>query len=107
MSPLQAGRAGKPVLLGTLPFVACPRYLDGGRGRNKEIIQFGWRGVPDIALDVWVTQDREGLKGERHLHSLLLFHNPDAQSSVLPTCFLGKARRARTGTTGNNNTKSS
>ncbi len=42
-------------------------------------------GGPDIALDVWVTQEQEGLKGERHLRSLLLFHNPDAQSSVWAT----------------------
>ena len=39
------------------------------------------RGGPDIALDVWVTQEQEGLNGERILSNLLLLHNPDAQSS--------------------------
>ncbi len=41
-----------------------------------------WRGGLNIALDVWVTQEQEGLKSERVPHNLLLLHNPDAQSSV-------------------------
>ena len=36
-------------------------------------------------LGVWVTQTPEGWKGERVLRNLLLFHNPDAQSSVWAT----------------------
>ena len=47
------------------------------------------RGGPDAVLSVWVTQEQEGLKGERVHRNLLLFHNPDAQSSVwatLPRC---------------------
>ena len=43
------------------------------------------RGGPDIALDVWVTQEQEGLKVERLLRNLLLLCNPDAQSSVWAT----------------------
>ncbi len=31
-----------------------------------------------------MRQEQEGLKGERDLHSLLLFHNPDARSSDWP-----------------------
>lgn len=42
-------------------------------------------GGTEIALDVWVTQEQEGLKGGRFLRSLLLFHNPDTQSSVWVT----------------------
>ena len=45
----------------------------------------GWRGGPNIALDVWVTQEQEGLKGEHLLRKLLLLHNPDTQSSVWAT----------------------
>ena len=47
-------------------------------------------GGPDIALDVWVTQAQEGLNGEGVLSNLLLFHNPDAPSSVWtspPECY--------------------
>ncbi len=43
------------------------------------------RGGPDIALDVWVTQEQEGLKGERVPRHLLLLCNPDTQSSVWAT----------------------
>ena len=43
------------------------------------------RGGPDAVLSVWVTQEQEGLKGERVHRNLLLFHNPDAQSSVWAT----------------------
>ncbi len=32
-----------------------------------------------------MTQEQEGLKGERLLRNLLLLHNPDAQSSVWAT----------------------
>ena len=37
------------------------------------------RGGPDAALSVWVTQEQEGLKGERTLRNLLLPGNPDTQ----------------------------
>ena len=50
--------------------------------------EFGWhwrRGGPDIALDVWVTQEQEGFAGERVLCHLLLLCNPDIQSSVWDT----------------------
>ena len=43
------------------------------------------RGGPDFALDVWVTKEQEGLKGERVPRNLLLLCNPDAQSSVWAT----------------------
>ena len=46
---------------------------------------FGSRGGPDIALDVWVSKEQEVLKDERLTRSLLLLHNPDAQSSVWAT----------------------
>ena len=45
----------------------------------------GWQGGLDIALDVWVTKEQEGLKGRRVLCNLLLLHNPDTQSSVWAT----------------------
>ncbi len=32
-----------------------------------------------------MTQEQEGLRGERARVNLLLFHNPDAQSSVWAT----------------------
>ena len=50
------------------------------------------RGGPDAVLSVWVTQEQEGLKGERVHRNLLLFHNPDAQSSVwaTPPCWNGR-----------------
>ncbi len=48
------------------------------------IVSEGWGG-PDIALDVWVTKEQEEWNAERVLHILLLFHNPDAQSSVWAT----------------------
>ncbi len=44
-----------------------------------------WWGGPDIAWDVWVTQEQEGLKGEPFLYILLLLCNPDTQSSVWAT----------------------
>ncbi len=37
------------------------------------------RGDPDIAVDIRVTQEQEGL---RVLSNLLLFHNPDVQSDI-------------------------
>ncbi len=40
------------------------------------------RGGPDIALDVWVTKEQEGWKGERVLRNLLLLCNPDTPGSV-------------------------
>ena len=43
------------------------------------------RGGPDIALDIWVTQEQEALKGECLLRNLSLFHNPDTPSSVWAT----------------------
>ena len=36
-------------------------------------------------MDVWVTQEQEGLAGERALRNLLLLCNPDTQSSVWAT----------------------
>ena len=64
-----------------------------GVRRLEQGIQFGQgaynvydgRGGPDIALDVWVTQEQEGWNGERLPRHLLLFHNPDTQSSVWAT----------------------
>jgi hypothetical protein len=29
------------------------------------LIMAGWRGGPDIALDVWGTREQEGLNGDR------------------------------------------
>ena len=40
------------------------------------------RGGLNIALEVWVTKEQEGLKCEPVLRILLLLCNPDAQSSV-------------------------
>ena len=84
--------------------VACPDGFEEGRWRaarrprpsqslrpcHPPVISSSdmhemWRGGPDIALDVWVTKEQEGLKGERVLCNLLLLHNPDAQSSVWAT----------------------
>ena len=43
------------------------------------------RGGPDIALDVWVTKEQEGLNGERLHRNFLLFNDLDAQSGVWAT----------------------
>ena len=42
-------------------------------------------GGTDIALDVSVTQEQEGAKDGPVVCHLLLFHNPDAQSSAWAT----------------------
>ncbi len=47
-------------------FVAAPSGRDG----------------PDASLDIWVTKEHEGLKGEPILRNLFLLCNPDTQSSV-------------------------
>lgn len=41
--------------------------------------------VTNIALDVWVTDEQEGLISERVLPNLLVIGNPDAQSSIRAT----------------------
>ena len=51
------------------------------------------RGGPDIALDVWVTQEQEGLKGEPVPQILLGLCNPDTQSSVWATLPLTRSER--------------
>ncbi len=43
------------------------------------------RGATDVALNVWVTKEQEGLKEEHALRILLLLCNPDTQSSVWAT----------------------
>ena len=35
-----------------------------------------------IAWDVWLTKEKEGLKGVHVLSNLLLLHDPEAQSSI-------------------------
>ena len=62
------------------------------RSRTSEVLRASGvnfrplpRGGPDFALDVWVTKEQEGLKGERVPRNLLLLCNPDAQSSVCAT----------------------
>ena len=42
----------------------------------------GWQGGSDIAWDVWVTQEQEGLPIEPTLNHLVWLCNPDAPSSV-------------------------
>ncbi len=56
------------------------RIIIDATGENKKTCPE--RGGPDIALDVWVTQEQEGLKGERVPRHLLWLCNPDTQSSV-------------------------
>ena len=51
------------------------------------LAHFCTRGEPDIAVDIRVTTEQEGLNGGPVLRNLLLLCNPDAQSSfrtILP-----------------------
>ena len=81
-------------LVGREQHFVAPFLDDGGcmliQTRRVPVIRIGLRvleprGGPDIALDVCVKQEQEGLKEERPPYSLLLLHNTDAQSSVCVT----------------------
>jgi hypothetical protein len=56
-----------------------------GTARGRAAAGSGIYEVTDIALDVWVTDEQEGLISERVLPNLLMLCNPDAQRSVRAT----------------------
>ena len=77
----------------------CPSKTRGGGGVSRLC---GWprrgegvdwelfplrqgRGGPDVALNVWVTQEQEGFRSGPVLRVLVLLCNPDTQSSVWAT----------------------
>ena len=70
------------------PVVAAPIARDARRTTkfaHPNYEGFIEQGSPYAALSVWVTKEQEGSTGECVLCSLLLLHNPDAQSSVRAT----------------------